>query len=388
VRPAAILLLACCACAGSGHFYPCVSDAGDCTARTLPDGGRSDAPFISEPVLVWHDGQHDASTDLVRFAGALYAAFRHAPAWQADPTAQVFIVRSGDKGRTWKRTAIVSVAGRDLRAPKLTVFKDELWLTATAWETADPSAHRTTLRAARSADGVSFTAPVEVPLPQPLGLEVWRPRLVGGLLVLSAWNADELFPRSVPNHLSVLSSADGLSFAAAGVPTAGPGARDGDLVVRASGEKWLALPERALGGAPERQTFCHSPAVTDWVCWSMDGAAVEEPALFEWNGLLFVAGRHEVGGGRKRTAIWQVLEDEHLLSLIADVKQSFGETGAPGVVPLDADHALLAFHSTSALDKNVAALGYEPSAVAAQAAGFAADVLAVELYMPSAAAGR
>ena len=57
-------------------------------------------------------------------------------------------------------------------------------------------------------------------------------------------------------------------------------------------------------------------------------------------------------------------------------------------MPLDADHALLAFHSTSALDKNVAALGYEPSAVAAQAAGFAADVLAVELYMPSAAAGR
>jgi hypothetical protein len=129
---AVALVLACCACAGSGQFYPCMSDAGDCTARTLPDGGRSDAPFVSEPVLVWHDGQHDASTDLVRFAGALYAAFRHAPAWQADPTAQVFIVRSGDKGRTWKRTAIVSVAGRDLRAPKLTVFKDELWLTATA----------------------------------------------------------------------------------------------------------------------------------------------------------------------------------------------------------------------------------------------------------------
>jgi hypothetical protein len=57
-------------------------------------------------------------------------------------------------------------------------------------------------------------------------------------------------------------------------------------------------------------------------------------------------------------------------------------------VPLDADHALLAFHSTSALDQNVAVLGYEPSAVAAEAAGFAADVLAVELYMPSAAAGR
>jgi hypothetical protein len=105
---------------------------------------------VRSPAATLHDGQHDASTDLVRFAGALCAAFRHAPAWQADPTAQVFIVRSGDKGRTWKRTPIVSVAGRALRAPRLTVFKDELWLTATAWETADPSAHRTT-RAGRRA---------------------------------------------------------------------------------------------------------------------------------------------------------------------------------------------------------------------------------------------
>src|ERR1700716_3241991 len=104
------MLIICGACAGAGRYYPCDADAGDCASHDLPDGGRTGVPFLSEPATVWHDGQHAASTDVVRFQGALFAAFRHAPNWQADPTAQLFVVRSGDKGHTWNRTAIVTVA--------------------------------------------------------------------------------------------------------------------------------------------------------------------------------------------------------------------------------------------------------------------------------------
>ena len=50
--------------------------------------------------------------------------------------------------------------------------------------------------------------------------------------------------------------------------------------------------------------------------------------------------------------------------------------------------ALLTFHSTSALDPRVVALGHEPTEVETQSVAMAADVLAVELYMPSAAAGH
>ena len=383
-----LALLLSTACAGPGHYYPCDPDAGgDCGVVALPDGGRTDTPFVAPASTVWHDNQHDAATDVVRFAGALYVAFRHAAAWQADPAAQIFIVRSDDEGQSWSKVAALTAAGRDLREPKIFLFHDKLWVIATAWDTSDPSAHRTSIRTAFSDDGTKFTMPADLPVPP--GLAAWRPRVVGSALVLAAWHADELFPASASNQLGLLTSPDGLLFAAPPAPlTTSAGARQGELLVRASGDSWLALPERAIDGAPDRQTFCHSKALSDWVCWSVTGQRVDGPALFEWNGVLFLAGRHDIGGGRKRTAVWQVIEDDHGLSLIADLAQSFGDTGGPGVVQLDADHALLTFHSTSTLDPRLAALGHEPTEVESQALGLAADVLAVRLYMPGAAAGR
>ncbi|MCA1826249.1 MAG: hypothetical protein ABR567_17870 [Myxococcales bacterium] len=44
--------------------------------------------------------------------------------------------------------------------------------------------------------------------------------------------------------------------------------------------------------------------------------------------------------------------------------------------------------TTSKLDPRVAALDHEPTEVEAQSKGYATDVLAVELYLPSAAAGH
>lgn len=387
--PSLILLLAA-ACAGSGRFYPCDPDAGaTCGTVALPDGGPTGSAFVGSPTTLWHDGQHAASSDVMRFSGALYTVFRHAAAWQADSAAQLFVLRSDDKGQSWAKVASLAAAGRDLREPKLAVFHDKLWVVATAWDASDPSAHRTSVRAAVSEDGVKFTVPADLPLPRPSGLSAWRPRVVGAALVMSAWNSDELFPSSNSNDLGLLTSADGVLFASPTAPlVAGAGARQGELIVRQSGDAWLALPERAINGAPDRQTFCHSHALADWTCWSVAGQRVDGPALFEWNGVLFVAGRHDVGGGRKRTAIWQVLEDDHGLSLIADVAQSFGDTGGAGVVPLDTEHALLTFHSTSSLDPKLGSLGHEPTEVEAQSMGLATDVLAVQLYMPAAAAGR
>jgi hypothetical protein len=383
-----IALLFAFACAGPGHFYPCDADAGaDCGVVLLPDGGRTDTPFVAPAVTVWHDGQHDASTDVIRFAGALFSVFRHAPDWQPDPAAQLFVLRSDDKGQTWSKAAALTAAGRDLREPKLVLFQNKLWVTATAWDTTDPTRHRTSIRAAVSDDGAKFTATADVTVSP--GLEAWRPRVVGSALVLAAWNADELFPSSNSNQLGLLSSSDGLLFAAPPAPLpAGPGAREGELLVRQSGDSWLALPERAIDGAPDRQTFCHAKGLAGWTCWSVAGQRVDGPALFEWNGILFLAGRHDIGGGRKRTAVWQVLEDDHALSLIADLAQSFGETGGPGVVQLDADHELLTFHSTSTLDPKLAGIGHEPTEVESQSLGLATDVLSVQLFMPGAAAGR
>jgi hypothetical protein len=384
----ATLALAC-ACAGSGKSYHCDPDAGECGTIQVPDGGSTAVPFVSDPFTIRHDGGHNSSTDVVRFAGAVFAAFRHANGWSVDATSQVVIARSGDKGRTWTETATLRAGPRDLRQPKLFVFGGKLYVVATAWESGDPSRHRTSVRIASSDDGIAFTAFAEVP--GQTGLSAWRPRQFGSRLFLSVWAADELFPAQLANRLALLSSSDGMLFTPAGVPPAGAGAREGELIVRASGERWLAAPERSISGSGDKQTFCRAPAtdaVLSWSCWSVSGSPIESPVLFEWSGLLFVAGKRNVGNGRMRTSIWQVIEDDHALSPVADVPASFGDTGGPGVVQLDKERALLTFHTTSALDPRVAALGHEPSEVETQSVAMAADVLAVELYLPSAAAGH
>src|SRR5258706_146520 len=73
-------------------------------------------------------------------------------------------------------------------------------------------------------------------LPGTDGLAAWRPKLYGSQLLLSIWNADELFANNQPTGFSLLATPDCALFAPATAPAAGPGAREGDIVVRAGGE--------------------------------------------------------------------------------------------------------------------------------------------------------
>jgi hypothetical protein len=386
VRSAVPLLLFACACAGPGKSYPCDPSLGTCGTVELPDGGRSTTPFISQPFTVWHDGAHDAAADAVAFNGSVFAAFRHASVWSADATAHVFVVRSDDQGRTWKKVGELAVTARDPRQPKLFVFGKKLYLLATVWDATDVTAHRTSLSIASSADGSTWSPFAS--LPSTDGLMAWRPRADGASLFVSVWGADELFPVDQPTGFSVLSSTDAAIFSSVQAPAAGPGAREGDLVVRASGERYLAVPERSVGSRAANQTFCHHTGAAAWQCWSVDGLSVEGPAMFEWGGVLFLVGKRDTGNGDMRTSIWQVLDDVHDVSPVADVTSGFGDTGGPAAVPLDDQRVLLVFHSTSILDPRVAALPSLPNEVQADANGYATDILAVELFMPSAAAGH
>jgi hypothetical protein len=123
------------------------------------------------------------------------------------------------------------------------------------------------------------------------------------------------------------------------------------------------------------------------VCWPLLQPLLDGPVLFEHKGLLFIAARHDVGDGRRRTGLWQVIEADQDVSPIADLPTSMGDTGSPGVTRLDDDTFLLTFHTTSALDPRVVALGHEPTENEALG-GLAADLQAVRLDMRKIPAGR
>lgn len=386
VPVAAIAMLAALlACAGSGKRYACDEDAGPCSHPNT-DGGHPDLPpFLGAPVVVAHDGQHDGFGDVIRYAGQAYVAYRRATYRGYDGTAQVQIARSGDRGLTWAPVSTLALPGFDLRDPKLAVFKDRLVVSFTAWDVKDPTQNRTFVRFALSDDGAAFATLDPPSLPQPFGLAAWRPRIVDGALLLPVWVADELLQHPELNHVSLLRSTDGQSFGVASTLPIGGGGTEPELLVQAGGKMLVTAPERAVLGQPQRQSFCRSTAsaagLSDWTCWTSN-VHVESPALYDWKGIVLLAGRHDIGDGHKRTGLWQVIEEEKSVQLLAEL-DSAGDTGALGFVALDDNTALLSYYSTSRLDPRVASLGHEPTEVESIRNAFAVDVLALQLSLSS-----
>ncbi len=89
---------------------------------------------VSDIRRVFHNGEHNAFTDLCRFHDQLYLAFRSCPdGHMVNPTASVIIMRSKDEGVTWEQVHRFSVKERDTRDPHLLVFKDRLFVYTGTW---------------------------------------------------------------------------------------------------------------------------------------------------------------------------------------------------------------------------------------------------------------
>jgi hypothetical protein len=378
------------ACSGPGHNYGC-GDAGCIHLPPQLDGGAE--PFLSAPVILAHDGLHNAFTDAVAFNGQVFAVYRHSTIEGRTDNADVVVIRSADKGQSWTQAAAVALPGYDVRDPKLAVFENRLIVTFTAWDAGGVLPDRAFVRTAVSSDGQSFELQDPPSLPQPYGVSAWRPRSDGSLLLLPTWTADELMQHPQSDQVSLLRSTDEKSFPVASLPPLGPGAAEPELLVQDGGRLLLTVPQLPTQTSPEQQSFCRATytattsAISSWSCWGRVGPRVETPLLFEWSGTILLFGRYDVGSGHKRTGIWQVSESDHTLQLIADL-DSFGDTGSPGIVQLDPQTALLTYYTTSKLDPRLSGISGEPTMIEAIELGLSADVVGMTLSLQSAPIGR
>lgn len=69
---------------------------------------------------IWSQAPHNAFTDLIRFKGAFYCAFREAEGHISGADGKARILRSQD-GKTWESIALLEVKDRDIRDPKLSI---------------------------------------------------------------------------------------------------------------------------------------------------------------------------------------------------------------------------------------------------------------------------
>lgn len=134
---------------------------------------------------VYHNGEHNAFTDLIRWRDAFWLAFRSCPDGHGvSSNASVRILRSPDGG-DWEEVHRFSIERRDPRDPHFLAFGDRLFVYTGAWWAGDGPLPREDYNmnqhlgyAVHTGDGESWSDPV--PLEGTYGHYIWRAAAHGG----------------------------------------------------------------------------------------------------------------------------------------------------------------------------------------------------------------
>jgi len=301
---------------------------------------------------VFHNGEHNAFTDLCRFRDQLYLTFRScSDGHMVHPTASTIIMRSKDEGATWEQVHRFSVKDRDTRDPHFLVFRDRLFVyTGTWWsgpgkiEPKDYDMNKMLGFAAWSDDGTAWNSPVM--LEGTFGHYIWRAASFGDKAFLCGRRKPgfDIGPKGEGEKVQslMLESDDGLTWKkrayfaeTAGDETAFLFEKDGSV---------LAIGRH--GGGKNAQLIRSKPPYTDWDRRSLD-RPVGGPLVVKW-------GEHIIVGGRKTT------QDKgpktSLCWLVGDQLQEFaefpsgGDNSYPGFVALSPTRTLVSYYSSHEKD--------------------------------------
>lgn len=323
---------------------------------TLPWGagtgtaGETSLPDVTVASVrrVYHNGEHNAFTDLCRFRGQLWLTFRTCPdGHMVHPTSSIVILRSAD-GREWQEAHRFRVERRDTRDPHFLVFQDKLFVYTGTWysgTTTLPHAEYDLNKhlgfAAWSADGVSWHSPVM--LEGTFGHYIWRAAAFGGKAYLCGRRKTgfEMTARGEGPEVQslMLESDDGLIWHKRAVFQE----TDGDETA------FLFEPDGRVLGVGRRsgnaQWLRSDPPYETWDRGEFD-RSIGGPLLARWGSRILVAGRKTTPAGPKTSLCW--LADDRLHEF-AELP-SGGDNSYPGFVELAPDRGLVSYYSSHERD--------------------------------------
>src|SRR5688572_13097574 len=94
-----------------------------------PAAAASESPVRVENIRrAFHNGEHNAFTDLVRWKNKFWLAFRSSSAGHGVNANSSVIILSSDDANTWRQVNRFSVVERDTRDPHFLVFGDKLFV--------------------------------------------------------------------------------------------------------------------------------------------------------------------------------------------------------------------------------------------------------------------
>ncbi len=316
------------------------------------DAGETPAVNVTNVRRVFHNGEHNAFTDLVRFRDRYYLTFRSCPdGHMVHPTASIIILASDDL-RDWQPVHRFQVRHRDTRDPHFLVFRERLFVYTGTWysgeTTIPPSEYDLNLHlgyAAWSDDGADWQSPVM--LEGTFGHYIWRASTFGGKAYLCGRRKHEfdVRPRGEGPDVesAMLESDDGLIWRtrtlfqeAEGDETASQFNPDGSI---------LAIGRRGRGPA---QILRSQPPYIKWDRRDLD-RYIGGPLLARWGARWVVGGRKKTENHGYKTVMSWLVDDE--LHDFAELP-SGGDNSYPGFVQLSPTQAAMSWYSSHEKDSN------------------------------------
>ncbi len=299
---------------------------------------------------VFHNGQHNAFTDLARFRGKFYLTFRSCPdGHMVHPSARVIVLASDDAEK-WEQVHQFRVEKRDTRDPHFLVFQDKLFVYTGTWysgETTIPikdyDLNMHLGYAAWSDDGATWHGPVL--LEGTFGHYIWRANTFAGKAYLCGRRKSnfDASPRGEGDAVEslMLESDDGLIWRKKAVfqeergdETAFQFESDGSVV---------AIGRRGRGTA---QLLRSHPPYQQWDRQDLD-RYIGGPLITRWGARYVVGGRKSIGDSGPKTSMYWLVDGA--LYEFAELP-SGGDTSYPGFVELSPTRAIMSWYASHEKD--------------------------------------
>jgi lysophospholipase L1-like esterase len=299
----------------------------------------------------FHNGEHNAFTDLIRFRDKLYLTFRSCPdGHMVHPTSSILILSSDDDGVTWQQVNAFSVPRRDVRDPHFLEFNDQLFVYTGTWYCGETSPETRDLNqhlgyGVSSTDGEQWSEPFM--LEGTYGHYIWRAAAHDGTAYLCGRRKQEFAETETGAggtqivQSAILASDDGRIWKHRGLFQEQHG-NETAFLFEGDGSA-LAV---ARGGGSRNAELCRStPPYVEWQRTELD-RYIGGPLLARWGDRYVVGGRQTNGGPARMSLYWLNESDLEEFATLP----SGGDCSYPGLVELADGSALVSYYSSHEKD--------------------------------------
>lgn len=317
-------------------------------AAELPAGLPS--VQVSNIRRVFHNGEHNAFTDLVKFRETYYLTFRSCPdGHMVHPSAAIIVLASEDT-KTWRQVHRFSVPKRDTRDPHFLVFQEKLFVYTGTWYCGESSPARSEYTLNRhlgyavwSGDGDKWSSPTM--LEGTFGHYIWKANTYDGKAYLCGRRNRE-FEISARGEGAIVQSAmlesdDGLIWRTRAIFQEERG--DETVFQFEPNGAIVAIGRR---GSSNAQLLRSNPPWTIWERSDLD-RYIGGPLLTKWGSRYIAGGRRSMPGIGPRTSMcWFEKGRLHEFAQLP----SDGDNSYPGFIAFSPTKALMSWYSSHEKD--------------------------------------